>query len=206
MLSLVRAHLTSPRIVVVDEASLGLSPLLVDQVTDALRQIVAGATALLLVEQYVTRAIDLADTASIMNRGQIVHSGAAAELQGKEVLERYSALRSAPDALARSASSAGGAPKSPCRTRGRGDPRAAALAQGRWSGVHLLPPGRFRGALAGGEGRAQRHGSIAHVGEKLLAFSPDRQYLTIYAGYDPGMMVRRHGHFSPHVVMCSRVR
>ena len=53
------------------------------------RQIVAGGTALLLVEQYVTRALELADTAYIMNRGQIVHSGAAADLQGEEVFERY---------------------------------------------------------------------------------------------------------------------
>jgi hypothetical protein len=50
--------------------------------------------------------------------------------------------------------------------------------------------------------KAQRNadGSEAHVWEKWLAFSPDPQYLTIYAKYDPGMVVRRHGHFSPHVV------
>ena len=96
MLSLVRASLTNPRIVVVDEASLGLSPLLVDRVFDALRQIVAGGTALLLVEQYVTRALDLADTAYIMNRGQVVHSGAASDLQGEEVFERYLGIEVGP--------------------------------------------------------------------------------------------------------------
>src|ERR1700733_377850 len=50
--------------------------------------------------------------------------------------------------------------------------------------------------------KAQRNadGSVAHVWEKWLAFSPDPRYLTIYARYDPGMVVRRHGHFSPHVV------
>jgi branched-chain amino acid transport system ATP-binding protein len=96
MLSLVRTSLTSPRIVVVDEASLGLSPLLVDQVFDTLRQIVAGGTALLLVEQYVTRALELADTAYIMNRGQVVHSGPAAELQGEEVFERYLGIEVGP--------------------------------------------------------------------------------------------------------------
>ena len=50
--------------------------------------------------------------------------------------------------------------------------------------------------------KAQRNadGTVAHVWEKWLAFSPDPQYLTIYARYDPGMVVRRHGHFSPHVV------
>jgi branched-chain amino acid transport system ATP-binding protein len=89
MLSLVRTSLMSPKIVVVDEASLGLSPLLVGQVFETLRQIVAAGTALLLVEQYVTRALELADTAYIMNRGQVVYSGAAADLQGEEVFERY---------------------------------------------------------------------------------------------------------------------
>jgi branched-chain amino acid transport system ATP-binding protein len=96
MLSLVRTSLTSPKIVVVDEASLGLSPLLVDQVFETLRQIVAAGTALLLVEQYVTRALELADTAYIMNRGQVVYSGAAADLQGEEVFERYLGIEVGP--------------------------------------------------------------------------------------------------------------
>ncbi len=43
-------------------------------------------------------------------------------------------------------------------------------------------------------------GSIAEVREKWLSFSADPQYLSLYAQYDPGMIVRRHGHFSPHVV------
>lgn len=50
--------------------------------------------------------------------------------------------------------------------------------------------------------RAQRNadGSTAYVHEKWLAFSPEPQYLSLYARYDPGMIVRRHGHFSPHIV------
>jgi hypothetical protein len=43
-------------------------------------------------------------------------------------------------------------------------------------------------------------GSESCVWEKWFAFSPDPQYLSLYARYDPGMIVRRHGHFSPHVV------
>ena len=45
-----------------------------------------------------------------------------------------------------------------------------------------------------------RDGSESSVWEKWLAFSPDPQYLSLYARYDPGMIVRRHGHRSPHVV------
>jgi hypothetical protein len=43
-------------------------------------------------------------------------------------------------------------------------------------------------------------GTESSVWEKWLAFSPDPQYLSLYAKYDPGMIVRRHGHNSPHVV------
>ncbi len=43
-------------------------------------------------------------------------------------------------------------------------------------------------------------GSTSSVWEKWLAFSPDPPYLSLYARWDPGMVVRRHGHFSPHVV------
>ena len=43
-------------------------------------------------------------------------------------------------------------------------------------------------------------GSTSAVWEKWIAFSADPPYLSLYARYDPGMIVRRHGHFSPHVV------
>ena len=50
--------------------------------------------------------------------------------------------------------------------------------------------------------RAQRNadGSESYVREKWFAFSGDPQYLSLYATYDAGMVVRRHGHFSPHIV------
>jgi branched-chain amino acid transport system ATP-binding protein len=89
MLSLVRTYLTTPKVVVIDEASLGLSPLLVDQVFETLSQIAAGGTTMLMVEQYVTRALELADTVYLMNRGRIVFSGAAADLRAEDVFERY---------------------------------------------------------------------------------------------------------------------
>jgi hypothetical protein len=43
-------------------------------------------------------------------------------------------------------------------------------------------------------------GSTSSVWEKWLAFSADPPYLSLYARYDPGMIVRRHGHYSPHVL------
>lgn len=47
-------------------------------------------------------------------------------------------------------------------------------------------------------------GSTSSVWEKWLAFSPDPQYLSLYARWDPGMVIRRHGHFSPHVIFVIR--
>ena len=43
-------------------------------------------------------------------------------------------------------------------------------------------------------------GTTSSVWEKWLAFSPDPQYLSLYAKWDPGMVIRRHGHYSPHVI------
>jgi hypothetical protein len=50
--------------------------------------------------------------------------------------------------------------------------------------------------------RAQRNadGTEVFVREKWFSFSAEPQYLSLYARYDPGMVVRRHGHYSPHVV------
>ena len=89
MLALVRTYISNPKIVVVDEASLGLAPLIVDRIFETLRQIVKEGVSLLLVEQYVTRALEIADTVYLLNRGQIVFSGPADEVTGEDVFERY---------------------------------------------------------------------------------------------------------------------
>jgi branched-chain amino acid transport system ATP-binding protein len=75
MLSLVRAYLTSPRLVLVDEASMGLAPVVVDQIFEFLAEIAASGTALLLVEQYVSRALALASHVYLLNKGGVVFSG-----------------------------------------------------------------------------------------------------------------------------------
>jgi branched-chain amino acid transport system ATP-binding protein len=75
MLSLVRAYLTSPRLVLVDEASMGLAPVVVDQIFEFLAEIAASGTALLLVEQYVSRALALASYVYLLNKGGVVFSG-----------------------------------------------------------------------------------------------------------------------------------
>ena len=96
MLSLVRTFASEPQIVVVDEASLGLAPIIVDRIFETLAEIVATGVSVLLVEQYVTRALALADEACLLNRGQVVFSGPADELEGDEIFERYFGIETAP--------------------------------------------------------------------------------------------------------------
>jgi len=80
MLALVRAYVSKPKIVLVDEASLGLAPLVVDNIFEFLEQLAADGVALLLVEQYVSRALELASTVYVLSQGSIVYSGPAGEL------------------------------------------------------------------------------------------------------------------------------
>jgi branched-chain amino acid transport system ATP-binding protein len=89
MLALVRTIVTDPKIVLIDEASLGLAPLVVSRVFETVRRIASAGVALLLVEQYVTRALDLADWVYVMSRGRIVSSRAAKDLAAEDVFEQY---------------------------------------------------------------------------------------------------------------------
>jgi branched-chain amino acid transport system ATP-binding protein len=80
MLSLVRAYLTGPKLVLVDEASMGLAPVVVDQIFEFLGRIAASGTALLIVEQYVNRALALAHAVYVLNKGAVAFSGKPAEV------------------------------------------------------------------------------------------------------------------------------
>lgn len=93
MLALARTYLSDARLVVVDEASLGLAPVIVDRIFETLETIARSGKALLVVEQYVVKALELADTVHILDRGRLVHSGPAAGLQAEEIAERYLGVR-----------------------------------------------------------------------------------------------------------------
>jgi branched-chain amino acid transport system ATP-binding protein len=80
MLSLVRAYVTNPKLVLVDEASMGLAPVVVEQIFEFLGQIAASGAALLIVEQYVSRALALAGTVYVLNKGGVVFSGKPGEI------------------------------------------------------------------------------------------------------------------------------
>lgn len=69
MLALTRAYLRQPRLVLLDEVSMGLAPRIVEEIFAFLRRLGANGTALVLVEQYVTRALAMADFVFLLNRG-----------------------------------------------------------------------------------------------------------------------------------------
>ena len=89
MLALSRAYITHPKLVLVDEASLGLAPLIVDRIFDVLGRFVEAGVSLVVVEQYVQKALDLAKTVYILSRGEIIHVGKANEIDPDEIYEKY---------------------------------------------------------------------------------------------------------------------
>jgi branched-chain amino acid transport system ATP-binding protein len=86
MLSLARAIITNPRMLMLDELSLGLAPRLVSQLFDDVQAIRDSGTTILLVEQYVRHALRLADIVVILHKGRIRFIGEPGELEHDEML------------------------------------------------------------------------------------------------------------------------
>jgi branched-chain amino acid transport system ATP-binding protein len=88
MLALARALAISPKLVIADELSLGLAPLITELVFQSLEAARRSGITIVLSEQFVHRALSMADTCVILSRGQVGWSGPASEA-GQEVLNRY---------------------------------------------------------------------------------------------------------------------
>jgi branched-chain amino acid transport system ATP-binding protein len=80
MLAIGRALMAQPRLLLLDEPSLGLAPVVVDTLFDALQEIHAGGVSVLLVEQNVTRALAISQQGHLLSDGTIVRSGSAQAL------------------------------------------------------------------------------------------------------------------------------
>ncbi|MGH9191219.1 MAG: ABC transporter ATP-binding protein [Acidimicrobiales bacterium] len=80
MLAIGRALMSSPRLLLLDEPSLGLAPLVVEQIRDIVVDINAQGTSVLLVEQNATMALAIADRGVVLEQGRVVRSGSGAEL------------------------------------------------------------------------------------------------------------------------------
>jgi len=86
MCAIGRGLMGAPRLLMIDELSLGLSPLLVEQLVAALRTLNAEGMSILLVEQDVTTALDLCHSAYIMDMGRIVRTGLGPELLADPII------------------------------------------------------------------------------------------------------------------------
>jgi branched-chain amino acid transport system ATP-binding protein len=89
MLAMAAAYAREPKLILVDEASLGLAPLIVDQIFGFLDRTAKEGSALLIVDQFATRALHLAQTAYVLSRGTITYGGSAKDLSESELIKYY---------------------------------------------------------------------------------------------------------------------
>jgi branched-chain amino acid transport system ATP-binding protein len=88
MCAMARALMARPRLMVVDEMSLGLAPVVVDQLLDTMTAIRKEGVTVLLVEQDVHAALSVADRGYVMETGEIVREGSARELESDPEVQR----------------------------------------------------------------------------------------------------------------------
>jgi branched-chain amino acid transport system ATP-binding protein len=88
MLSLARVLTRQPRLLIADEVSLGLAPLIVEEVFAGLQRVIELGVSVILIEQFVHRALAIADRCHVLRRGRLVWSGEASEA-GTELVEHY---------------------------------------------------------------------------------------------------------------------
>ena len=93
MLAIARAMMAEPRMILLDEPSEGIMPVLVDEMFELFGRMKAAGITLLLVEQNVARALAVSDRAYILDQGLIVHEGPApALLNDEEIQNKYCAV------------------------------------------------------------------------------------------------------------------
>ena len=68
---------------------MGLAPLIVDEIFEALRQLASTGVSMLLVEQYVTRALEMSDSVVLLNKGKVAYDGPPSGLDEAALLEGY---------------------------------------------------------------------------------------------------------------------
>jgi branched-chain amino acid transport system ATP-binding protein len=89
MVAMAAAYIRKPDLVLIDEASLGLAPVVVDEIFVFLATLVSQGAALLLVDQYVTRVLSMSTGAYVLRQGRIVYSGSSDALTDAELFEHY---------------------------------------------------------------------------------------------------------------------
>ena len=89
MLALARAYVANPSVVLLDEVSMGLAPKIVEEIFGYLRQLARTGISLLIVEQYVSQALDLADYVYILDRGRLAYVGEPSEISEEQIAHSY---------------------------------------------------------------------------------------------------------------------
>lgn len=88
MLAMGRALMSHPSIILMDEPSMGLSPIFVNEIFDIIKEVSASGTTVLLVEQNAKKALDIANRAYVLETGKIVLSGNAKELKNNDAIKK----------------------------------------------------------------------------------------------------------------------
>ena len=88
MLAMGRALMSKPRILLMDEPSMGLSPIYVNEIFDIIKQVSAEGTTVLLVEQNAKKALEIADRAYVLETGNIALEGKASDLMNNESVKK----------------------------------------------------------------------------------------------------------------------
>ena len=88
MLAIGRALISRPRCLLLDEPTLGLAPIIVEEIVHIMRTLADGGMTLLLAEQNATIALSVADRAYVLETGQVSLEGTGAELAGNEAVRR----------------------------------------------------------------------------------------------------------------------
>ena len=88
MLAMGRALMSQPKLLLLDEPSMGLAPLLVQEIFNIIKEINEAGTTILLVEQNANMALSIADKAYVLETGKIALSGTARELQESEEVRK----------------------------------------------------------------------------------------------------------------------
>ena len=88
MLAMGRALMSNPKIILMDEPSMGLSPIFVNEIFDIIRSVKADGTTVLLVEQNAKKALTIADRAYVLETGNIALTGKASDLLNNEDIKK----------------------------------------------------------------------------------------------------------------------
>jgi branched-chain amino acid transport system ATP-binding protein len=89
MLALSAAHIRRPSLIVVDEPSLGLAPIIVDEIFAFLKQLSQEGISILVVDQFAVRALEMASAAYVLRKGEITFEGVAEDLRDADLFAQY---------------------------------------------------------------------------------------------------------------------